>query len=59
MLVLRQKLQASRDSKNIQSSSGLGHDGNGGSGATAVLESGMITLEINMQNYSNDNLFTF
>lgn len=55
MLVLRQKLQASRDSKNVQSS-GLGHDGGAGSGATAVLESGEITLEITRQ-VSNDNFF--
>lgn len=42
LLVLRQKLQASRDSKNNQA--GLGHEG-GGSAATAVLESGKYTLD--------------
>lgn len=38
LLVLRQKLQQSRDSKNFQS--GINHEG--GSGTTAVLESGKI-----------------
>jgi hypothetical protein len=59
LLVLRQKLQASRDSKNVQSDLGLhGQDLGNGGGATAALESGEFTTDfpliyLNHGNFSN------